>query len=295
MKYGINLPISTSAATPAIVSAAARRAEELGFSSLWVGDHVALPLAYESRYPYASDGRMNWDLHTPWLDPLMTLLWAAAATRHIRVGTAVLIPAMRPPVLLAKQLATLDQLSGGRLTVGAGMGWLGEEFALMGAGFDKRGARMTEAIQVLQACWRDRDVAYRGDYHQLAPFACEPKPAQGAALPILIGGTGDLMLKRVATLGCGWLPIELPLDEFAARRNFLAKELEAAGRSLDDVQVVMQSDVASFTPDAAKAYAALGVGEVIVEINWRKQSIGAAMDQMSEVAQRFGLRGQVTL
>ncbi len=289
MKFGVNLPISTAAATPAVVAAAASHAEALGFSSLWVGDHVAMPVDYDSRYPYSGDGRMTWDVSTPWLDPVMTLLWAAATTRRIRVGTAVLIAAMRPPVLLAKQLATLDHLSGGRLDVGVGMGWLAEEFALLGQSFERRGARMAEAIEILRACWAPGLVRFQGEFHDLPSFACEPKPPQGSDLPVLIGGTGDLMLKRVATLGCGWLPIEMPPEAFAERRAFLENELLATGRRYEDVRVVMQSDARTFTPELATTYAALGVGEVILEVSWRQQSVEAAMSEMTAVAHRFAM------
>jgi len=295
MQYGINLPISTAAATPSVVAAAAQRAEELGFTSLWVGDHVAMPLEYASRYPYSADGRMTWDPHTPWLDPLMTLLWATAHTRSVTIGTAVLVPAMRPPVLLAKQLATLDILSGGRLMLGFGMGWLAEEFALLGQSFEKRGARLEEWIEILRACWRPGASEYRGQFQQLAPFACSPKPAQGEKLPILIGGTGDLMLKRVATHGDGWLPIEMPLDEFAARSKFLDEQLHTVGRSRDELRIVLQADGATFSPERAEQYAEFGVQHVILEISWRNQSVGAAMDQMTSIAERFALPGRSRL
>lgn len=295
MQYGINLPISTAAATPAVVAAAARRAEELGFAGLWVGDHVVMPVEYASKYPYAPDGKMTWAPQTPWLDPLMTLLWAAAATTRIGIGSAVLVPAMRPPVLLAKQLATLDQLSGGRLQLGVGMGWLEEEFTLLGQGFDKRGARMVEAIEVLRACFRPGFSEYRGEFHSLATFACEPKPLQGERLPILIGGTGDLMLKRVATHADGWLPIELPIEQFRERVAVLDTQLAAVGRSRDRLRIVMQSDAESFAPERAAQYAELGVQQIILEISWRKQSAGAALDQMAQVAERFALPGRATL
>lgn len=290
MRYGINLPVSTAAATPAVVAAAARRAEELGYASLWVGDHVAMPVDYSSRYPYASDGRMTWDLQTPWLDPLMTLLWAAAHTHSIALGTAVLIPAMRPPVLLAKQLATLDHLSGGRLLCGMGMGWLAEEFHLLGQASDRRAARLVEWIEALRASWRPGIAEYHGEFIDLPRFACAPKPPQGERLPILIGGSSDLVLRRVASHADGWLPIEMPPERFVERAAFLDTELAAAGRCRGDLGIVMQGDAATFTPQLGERFAALGVQQVILEISWRNQNVDGAMDQMRALAAKFGLR-----
>jgi probable F420-dependent oxidoreductase len=291
MRFGINLPISTHAATPATIALAARKAEELGFDSLWVGDHVVLPTRPSSRYPYAADGKMNWNVQVPWLDPLMTLTWAAAATSRIGIGTAVLVVGMRPTLLVAKQLATLDQLSCGRLTVGVGVGWLTEEFELLGVSPAKRGARMVEAIEVMRACWSETEITFEGEFHKLThPFAFQPKPVRGADLPILIGASSDLALQRVARFAAGWLPIELEPHAMRERLAYLDAELAKHGRTRGDLRIVMQTDGASF--DAAKraAWEAMGITEAILEVSWRENTVGQALDIMADIAGRLGLR-----
>jgi len=293
MKFGINLPISTAAATPALVAAAARRAEELGFASLWVGDHIVMPTEPEANYPYSDDGHMTWNVQTPWLDPILTLAWAAAATSTIRIGTAVMVLSMRPPAYAAKQIATLDQLSNGRVTLGVGVGWLKEEFEILGQDFVRRGGRMEEAVALLRACWTEEVVRFKGEFFDFPPFACQPKPRQ-ARLPVLIGGTSDLALKRVARLGDGWLPIGLSRDELAERIGYLDSRLAEKGRSRADLHIVMQVDAHEVDADAA-AWGAIGVTELLTEISWRAQSPGAALDEMEAVAVRLGLGGQVRL
>jgi probable F420-dependent oxidoreductase len=295
MKYGVNLPISTDAATPALVAAAARRAEELGFSSLWVGDHIIMPTEPEANYPYSDDGQMTWNVQTPWLDPILTLTWAAAATSSIRIGTAVLILAMRPAAYAAKQLATLDMLSGGRLTLGIGVGWLKEEFEILGQDFERRGGRMVEAIALMRACWSDEVVRFKGEFFDLPPFACQPKPAQGHDVPILIGGTSDLALKRVARIGNGWLPIGLDQTQLAERMRYLDERLAEQKRTRADLQITMQLDADGFDAEQGAAWQELGVTEIMTEISWRRQSPGAALDEMETVAKRLGLSGRTRI
>jgi probable F420-dependent oxidoreductase len=296
MKYGVNLPISTHAATPATIALAAAKAEELGYDSLWVGDHVVMPTEPKSHYPYSADGKVSWDVEVPWLDPLMTLTWAAAATSRIGIGTAVLIVGMRPTLLVAKQLATLDQLSGGRLTVGVGVGWLEEEFELLGQNPANRGARMMEAIDVMRACWSRDVITYDGEFHKLRhPFAFQPKPVEGADLPLLIGASSDLAIRRIARIGAGWLPIETSPDEFRERVAMLDGELAKHKRSREGLRIVLQTDGPTFDREKAAMWASLGITEAFLEISWRANTVGGALDQLSGMADRLGIKPRAKL
>src|SRR3989442_14665759 len=151
MKFGCHLPVYGPAATRATILGFARRMESLGFDSLWASDHVVIPWKIRSRYPYNPTGDFPLSPETPFLEPLTTLAVVAGATEHIALGTTVLVLAHRHPVLLAKMLATLDQLSGGRVIVGAGVGWMKEEIELFGVDYQRRGAGGGGGVRVLGA------------------------------------------------------------------------------------------------------------------------------------------------
>jgi len=203
MKIGCHLPVYGPAATRATILGFARRMESLGFDSLWVSDHVVIPWTIRSHYPYSPTGDFPLPPATPFLEPLTTLSVVAGATERIALGTTVLVLAHRHPVLLAKMLATLDQLSGGRVIVGAGVGWMKEEIELFGVDFRKRGAWSDEALRVLRACWRDPRPSFTGTFFRFDELGVEPKPVRGD-IPIWIGGDTPAALRRVAELGDGW-------------------------------------------------------------------------------------------
>ncbi len=168
MKFGCHLPVYGPAATRATILGFARRMESLGFDSLWASDHVVIPWKIRSRYPYNPTGDFPLSPETPFLEPLTTLAVVAGATEHIALGTTVLVLAHRHPVLLAKMLATLDQLSGGRVIVGAGVGWMKEEIELFGVNYQRRGAWSDEALRVLRACWREPRPRFEGTFFRFA-------------------------------------------------------------------------------------------------------------------------------
>ena len=292
MDFGVNLPVSSVAGTGPIVAEAARRAEELGFRAVWVGDHVVLPTTSRSRYPYSTDGTFEMDVTTPWLEPLTTLTWAAAGTRRIELGTAILVLGLRPVLLAAKQLATLDHLSGGRLVCGVGAGWLEEEFELLGQPFDRRGARLTEAIRVLRACFAEGPIVeHRGRFYDLGEFAFVPKPEQGDRVPILVGGESDAALRRVAKVGNGWLPAAPGPEELAARLEVLTGLLEAESRSLSDLRIVVQLDASDeLDLTLVERYRDVGVTHLFTEISWRRGTAEDALARMEEIAAAANLR-----
>lgn len=192
MKFGIHLPQSGPAASASAIRAVARQAEELGFSDVWVSDHVALPK--DARYPPSSYI----------LEPLVALTWAAAATERVGLGTTVLVLPLRPPVLLAKMLGSLDLMSGGRLILGAAGGWLEEEFAALGVPFAERGARTDETLDLLRRCWTEDPIDARAPTTGVVMEGMRLKPQPEGHIPIWIGGHSEVALRRAARVGDGW-------------------------------------------------------------------------------------------
>ncbi len=198
MKVGIHLPQYGRAAGPDAIAAVAQRAEELGFSDVWVSDHITRPAtqSYPSPYLY---------------DPLLALTWAAAATTTIGLGTSVLVVPQYSPVWLANALASLDSLSKGRLTVAVGVGWSEVEFAALGASFGDRGARLDEAIDVMRACWADDPVSFSGPFTSFDDLLVLPKPAH--RIPIWVGGKSEPGYLRAVGRGDGFHALGLTPDE----------------------------------------------------------------------------------
>jgi probable F420-dependent oxidoreductase len=192
MKFGIHLPQSGPAASADAISAVAKHAEELGFSDVWVSDHIVLPR--DAPYPPSSYI----------LEPLVALTWAAAATERIGLGTTVLVLPLRPPVLLAKMLGSLDIMSGGRVTLGAASGWLKEEFDALGVPFEQRGARTDETIELMRRCWEDDPIDSVAPVTNAKLVAMRAKPQPERRIPIWIGGHSEAAFRRAVRVGDGW-------------------------------------------------------------------------------------------
>ena len=184
----------------------AQAAEEAGFESIWTVDHVVVPKGYKSTYPYASSGRMgdgNEDMQYP--DPLIYMAYLASVTKTIRLATGILIIPQRNPVVAAKQIATLDQLSGGRIDLGIGVGWLEEEFNAIGVPFEGRGKRTDEHIAAMRALWANDFAEYHGDFVDFEPIFCRPQPLNGT-IPIIVGGHSKAAARRAGRIGDGFFP-----------------------------------------------------------------------------------------
>jgi probable F420-dependent oxidoreductase len=188
----------------------AQRAEALGFHAVWLADHIVIPRRVTSAYPYAAGGASPFDPAQPFYEPLSVLNFLAACTKRIRLGMSVLIVPYREPVYAAKVLATIDALSGGRLIVGAGAGWMAEEFSALGlTNYAERGAVTTEYLRLFKELWTKEAPEFHGKYAEVSGIGFEPKPMQQPHPPIWIGGHSDAALKRVAFVGDGWMPIGL--------------------------------------------------------------------------------------
>ena len=285
MKFGLRLPGAGPYAGPDAIEAFATKAEELGFDSLWMTDHVALPVDIASRYPYREDGKFFWPPETPYLDSIMTLAWASACTERIRVGTSVLIAGWHDPLTTAKALASLDVLNRGRTTVAVGTGWMREQFEIFGVPFETRGRRTTEFITLLKHLWRDDLIDFHGDFYDYHGFKFYPKPAQPASIPVWCGGKSDAVLRRVAAVADGWHPLYIGPDELADKLRTLEGYLAGHGRSMSDIALsarpVTQAELDEAT---VRRYADLGVTLLIADTSFDHDSLRGVLDDLDKLA-----------
>lgn len=267
MKYGLGYANTIPFTDPVPARDLAQATEEAGFESIWTVEHVIWPHDYDSEYPYHSSGKMPGKPSIPIPDPLVWLTWVAANTTRIRLATGVMILPQRNPLILAKQLATLDHLSGGRVELGVGVGWLEEEFNALGVDFTDRGARANEAIEAMRALWRDDSASYRGESVRFSDVAMNPKPVDGS-IPIVVGGESRAAARRAARLGDGYYPGPDSLDKLQSAIDLLREECERAGRDPGEIEITTRFPGRFMEdPDAAvSALGSLGVGRVIVPV-----------------------------
>ena len=210
MDFGFALPGRGSLATPEILIKLARKADELRYSSVFVTDHVVIPASQSAPYPYSPTGKFAGDWRNGYLEPLTLMSYLAGETSRVRLGTSVLVIPYRNPVVTAKMLATLDVLSGGRIILGAGVGWFKEEFeALHAEPFERRGAVTDEYLHLMRACWTREPVDWQGAFYGMGEVSAMPKPRQTGGIPIWVGGHTDAALRRAGELSDGWHPIGL--------------------------------------------------------------------------------------
>lgn len=265
MKFGAKLRNYGAGATMGSVLDEARRAEDAGFDSVWLSDHLAMPERTESWYPYAPGGRVAWDPHDPWLDPVVVLAAIAAVTDRVGLGVAVLVAVLREPIALAKQLACVTQLSAGRVVLGVGDGWLREELELFGVDFDRRRARTETVLDTCRQAWTEGLVAPRPGGTR---YFVEPRPER--PIPVFLGGTSESVLSRVAADGYGWLPLARGVGvaatvERGVERIIELRTLEAGSAERRPPRVILNAGTADHIASEVGALAALGVEEVLVE------------------------------
>lgn len=283
MRIGAKLPNSGSLPLEAGVPAIARTLEKTGYDSLWVSDHIVMPREMRSWYPFAADGRATWPSDLPYLDALITLALAAAATDRVRLGTAVLVLPLRPPIEFAKQAATIDAVSGGRLELGVGAGWLAEEFEALDVPFAGRGGRMVEWMAIARDCWTGETAAHDGPTYVVPEGTrCYPTPAH--PIPFLIGGHSKIALRRAGEIGDGWLgqqsALALDPDTLAQEIMAVAAAAQRTRSAPAHPRVVLRivdstgrSDLVAARLDELEQ---AGVDEVIVDV--RVDPEGAAED-----------------
>jgi probable F420-dependent oxidoreductase len=266
-------------------------ADRLGYGALWTADHVIFPQQIRTPYPYG--GTFPYPVTDPLLDPLTTLSFVAGVTTRVKLGTSVLVLPYREPIPLAKQLATLDVMSNGRVLLGAASGWLREEFEMLGVPFAERGARTDEAIRLMRALWTEEKVSFRGRWHTLDEAAFFPKPVQPGGVPIWIGGTSPRALRRVAQLGDGWIAVPRPsLADLAQDVASIRALAEQAGRDPFKLGVSSGGMAKSIDElvERLPALERIGVTIASAPVAFWGKSFAHVLELLEELAERVGLR-----
>jgi probable F420-dependent oxidoreductase len=258
------------------LAAIASSAEATDLTRVWFGDHVVYPVDYTHNYP-SGDGSLPYNPASPQLDVVVAMSWVLASTQRVGVGTTVMVIAERQPVLLAKQLATLDRLSDGRVLLGVGVGWMPEEYEALGVPAAGRGARTDECIEALRALWTEEVPSYAGKHVSFAPLHCNPKPAQPGGIPIWVGGRGDKAFERVAAYGEGWLPGTGDAQMIREGWEQIRRRADELGRDGDAIGVV--ATISDLDLDVVKRKLAdcaeLGVTEAIVPVQGKNPDAAA--------------------
>ncbi len=264
MKIGIFANFTSPQATPQFIADFGRRAEAAGIDSIWLGEHVVLFDTMEFPYPGSKDGKIPMPSGGGMLDTVASFGYLAAVTERLRFGTGITLVPQRNPVYTAKEFATLDWLSGGRMDFGIGVGWCKEEVLACGYPWHNRGARCDEFLTVIHKLWSEDVVDYQGEHLSISGARLDPKPLQ-SPLPTIVGGHSAAALKRAAHYGQGWYGFALTPQLTAGLLVKLDAALSAAGRSRDDFEVVITPPY-NPSQDSVRAFAELGVDRLVMQL-----------------------------
>jgi probable F420-dependent oxidoreductase len=241
------------------------RAESCGYESIWLPEHLVMPEEMPATYPYTADHRPGITTSTPLFDPWVAMAAMAGVTKTIRFGTAVYVLPLRHPIITARSLVTLDRVSGGRVTLGAGAGWLKEEFDAMGLPFERRGKLMDEVIPLLRRLWADEVIVHDGPFYRFGPVRFEPKPLQKPSIPIEIGGSSAAALRRAALLGDGWVePGSRDLEDMVKKLGTIREHRKTAGRDGLPFEVTLIANNIFNTPGDVRRAEDMGVTRIVV-------------------------------
>ncbi len=256
-------------------------AEQLGYESMWTFEHVIVPDRYDSKYPYSPTGKLAMDGDAHFVDPLIALSFVAAATEKIRLGTGINILTQVNPLYLAKQVSSIDHLSGGRMMLGIGVGWLREEFEALGVPFERRGPRADEYIDAMRLLWSGEMVDHDGEFLNWHDFKMLPRPVQEPGVPIVVGGTTDAAIRRVVARGDGWYVIHKDLEQFEDHMTRLRRECAAQGRDPAELEVTAYWNHNREGLEGLDVYRRHGVSRVLVNL------AALRMGPAEEAARRF--------
>ena len=285
MRLGLHALGISAGADRAVIDAVASAADDCGFATLWVGEHVVMVDRSASRYPYSEDGVIAVPAQADWLDPMITLSFIAAASSRIGIATGVLLLPEHNPVVVAKQAASLDRLSAGRLTLGVGVGWSREEFEALGVPFEHRAARTAEYVAAMRTLWRDDVASFNGRFVGFDSIRVNPKPMRDRRIPVVLGGNSDPALRRVAAWADGWYGFNL--DGVAAVRERIdTLEQLCAESGRDRAELRLSVALVSAQVGEVGALAELGVDELVL-VEAPPEDPDAATDWVSTLADRW--------
>jgi len=276
MKLGLMFANTGAMVSPEGAAEVARHAEQAGFESLWTVEHVVVPAGYESQYPYNRSGRMAGGDDVALPDPLIWMAYVAAHTERLKLATGMLILPQRNPLVTAKELATLDVLSHGRVVLGVGIGWLREEFEALGADFATRGRRAVEYVAAMRALWSQDEPSYEGEYVRFHDARLWPKPVH-RRIPVVLGGHGEVAARRAGRIADGFFPGRSKPDEVRALLQTMRQAAEEAGRNPDSIELTLG---ALPDPGFVEQLVELGVDRVVLPpTGFDVESVKAGIDQ----------------
>lgn len=265
MKIGLLAFGVGPAANPEVLAMMAQTAEQCGFYSVWAPEHVVLIDKYASTYPYAKDGKLPMPSTFEFLDPYATLVFTAAHSKKLRLGTGISLLPERNPVVTAKLIASLDKLSGGRFDFGVGIGWLAEEFAAVGVPWERRAERTREYLKAMKLLWTEDEPEFKGEFCSFPKVRLYPKPVQKPHPPIIFGGESTSALKRVAEIGDGWFGLNLTVADAQTKIARIKQYAAAAGRGQVQFSFTVSAGVGiDLDLDTIKRYRDAGAEQLIV-------------------------------
>ena len=281
MSVGVSTPLPAYTVDPAFM---ARKAEELGFESLWYAEHPAVPVKSDSPFP-ATGGEIPWT-YSHFTDPYIALARASGATSTIKLGTGITLVPERNPLLLAKEIASLDRFSGGRFLFGIGTGWLREETEIFGGDFEHRWTQTREALEVMKELWTKDEAEYHGKYYNFPAVKSYPKPAQQPHPPIIIGGMARNVLRRIVAHADGWLPNRVTPAEVEDSRKRIDAMAEEAGRDPKSITISVYGQPAD--GDVVRSYLNAGADRVVVRPDHvaNDYEMGKQLERMAEAVLR---------
>jgi probable F420-dependent oxidoreductase len=277
MNIGTSVPLPAYTIDPAFM---AKKAEDLGFESIWYAEHAAVPVHSDSPFP-ATGGEIPWT-YSHFTDPYIALARASGVTTKIKLGTGITLVPERNPLLLAKEIATLDRYSGGRFLFGIGTGWLKEETEMMGGDFEHRWTQTREAIEVMKELWTKEEAEYHGRYFDFPLVRSYPKPAQKPYPPIILGGMAKNVLRRVVTHADGWLPNRVTPAEVEESRKKLDAMAAEAGRDPKSITISVYGQLPE--RDIVHSLLNAGADRVVVrpEHVETEKEMGEQLERMAE-------------
>ncbi len=299
MLFGLLPPYRSGVvADPGWMTRFAQHAEACGYESLYTVEHVVVPGRYDERYPYSDSGRMPLPVDCPIPDPLDLLAFIAARTERIRLGTGVMVVPHHHPLILAKRLATIDVLSGGRMLLGAGVGWMREELESTGVDFSRRGRRLDETLAAMRALWDlppyERGsgrpgASFHGEFFDFDDVWSEPRPVRPGGVPIHIGGHSEAAARRCGRLGDGFHPLGLDDESLGQRWQLARRTAEDLGRDPDALELSVTVGLGSVDVGMVERFDRLGVHRMVCST--AVADLAQLRDEMSSVAQVVGLSG----
>ena len=288
MLFGLLPPYRAGVtADPSWVVPFVTQAESLGFESFYAVEHVVVPVGHAAAYPYSGTGRMPLADDCPIPDPLDLLAFVAGHTTTLRLGTGVVVGPHHHPLVLAKRLATIDRLSGGRMTVGLGVGWMREELEATGVDFSSRGRRLDELVQAVRAAWSGGPASFHGEFFDFTDVRSEPQPVRAGGVPVHVGGHSDAAARRAGRLADGFHPLGLDDEALAASWALVRQTAADAGRDPDALELSITLPVSQVDEAAVARAAALGVHRIVCST----AAVGPAQvaDDLGALAARVGL------